>query len=239
MIKRFFIQIFPVIFVLMFIFGACRQSPPKKTPPPAKPQETPSKEISLQKDTLKTEQNLPLTTQSAIPFFYEYAQNNPEKRVRITTDFGSFDIELFEETPYHRANFIFLVKNGYFDDTCFYRVVKNFVIQGGNSDRWDTVKKRRKYGQYLLPPDTKKGFRHHRGTLSMPSSEIDNPHQFASPYEFFIVCQRPGAYHLDGKYTAFGRVVQGMDVVDKINQRPTDAREWPLQNVYMKAQLLD
>ena len=104
-------------------------------------------------------------------------------------------------------------------------MVKNFVIQGGNSETWEISRRRATIGSYLLPPDTKKGFKHHRGIVSMPSSDIDNPHQFASPYEFFIVVQKPGAYHLDGNYTAFGKVIAGMDVVDKINQVPTEGRD--------------
>jgi cyclophilin family peptidyl-prolyl cis-trans isomerase len=73
----------------------------------------------------------------------------------------------------------------------------------------------------------------------MPSSEIENPHRLASPYEFFIVQQKPGAYHLDGKYTVFGYVVEGMEVVDKINSVPVDKREWPIDNVRMKVSIID
>jgi len=72
----------------------------------------------------------------------------------------------------------------------------------------------------------------------MPSSEIDNPHKLASPYEFFIVQQNPGAYHLDKDYTAFGKVIRGMDVVDKINQEPTDERDTPHKNIYIKATII-
>lgn len=68
----------------------------------------------------------------------------------------------------------------------------------------------------------------------MPSSEIENPHRLASPYEFFIVQKTPGAYHLDGNYTVFGQVVEGMDVVDIIANLPADKREWPKDNVRMK-----
>ena len=147
---------------------------------------------------------------------------------------------MFEETPYHRSNFIYLTKKKYFNDTYFHRVVKGFIIQGGNSDNFDTGKKRGEIGSYLLPPDTKNGFKHHRGVVSMPSSEIDNPHKLASPYEFFIVVQSPGAYHLDGKYTAFGRVIDGMDAVDKINALETDNREWPLKSaVILKAEIIE
>ena len=73
----------------------------------------------------------------------------------------------------------------------------------------------------------------------MPSSEIENPYRLASPYEFFIVQQYPGAYHLDGNYTVFGYVVEGMEVVDKINSVPTDKREWPIENIRMKIHVID
>jgi len=73
----------------------------------------------------------------------------------------------------------------------------------------------------------------------MPSSEIDNPYKLASPFEFFIVQQSPGAYHLDKDYTAFGRVIKGMDVVDKINKEKTDDRETPHKNIYIKAIVID
>ena len=78
--------------------------------------------------------------------------------------------------------------------------------------------KRKSIGRYLLPPDTKKGYKHHRGAISMPSSEIENPHKLASPYEFFIVQKKDGAYHLDGNYTVFGKVLEGMEFVDKIKR---------------------
>ncbi|MEJ2162492.1 MAG: peptidylprolyl isomerase, partial [Robiginitalea sp.] len=103
-----------------------------------------------------------------------------------------------------------------------------------------TARKRKEIGRYLLPPDTRKGYKHHRGTISMPSSEINNPHMLASPFEFFIVVTKPGSYHLDGDYTAFGRVIEGMDVVDRINQVPIDDGDWPMQNVYIeKAEILE
>jgi len=202
---------------------ACNEPSPKTT--------TTQSSTTTSKDTTTTvaeEKIAPvetLTTDNVIPFLNQYEKENKERFVRIITDYGNIDIELFNETPYHRANFIFLTKQKYFDGTVFHRVVKNFVIQGGNSETWEISRRRATIGSYLLPPDTKKGFKHHRGIVSMPSSDIDNPHQFASPYEFFIVVQKPGAYHLDGNYTAFGKVIAGMDVVDKINQVPTEGRD--------------
>ena len=183
--------------------------------------------------------DLPLNAETAIPFLKAYGEKHPENKVRIETPLGSFDILLFKNTPYHRANFIFLTKQEYFNNTYFHRVVPDFIIQGGNSDNADTGKKRRKIGKYLLPPDTRKGHKHRRGVISMPSSEIENPHKLASPYEFFIVHQSPGAYHLDGSYTVFGKVIRGMEVVDAINALPTDKREWPLTNMRMRITVLN
>ena len=193
----------------------------------------------IEKKKKKKEKSIVLNDKNAIPFFFKYQKENFENKVRISTRFGNIDIKLFENTPYHRANFIYLTKKGYFNNTTFHRVVPDFIIQGGNSDRYETSKKRNEIGKYLLPPDTNKGHKHHRGVISMPSSEIENPHKLASPYEFFIVQQIPGAYHLDGSYTAFGKVISGMEVVDKINKQRTDKRETPLTNVFMDISILE
>ena len=180
-----------------------------------------------------------LNDKNAIPFFFNYQKENLENKVRITTRFGSIDIRLFNDTPYHRANFIYLIKKGYFNGTTFHRVVPDFIIQGGNSDRYETSRKRSEIGKYLLPPDTRNGHKHHRGVISMPSSEIENPYKLASPFEFFIVNQVPGAYHLDGSYTVFGEVIAGMEVVDEINKQQIDNRETPLTNIFMKISILE
>ncbi len=189
-----------------------------------------------QKDTITIKESKypTLNEDNALYFFQEYDKKHKEDKVRMTTDFGIIDIQLFPETLYHRANFIYLTKRDYFDGTQFYRVVPNFVIQGGNSDDIEVGKKRRDIGSYLLPPDTKKGFKHDRGIISMPSSEIDNAYKMASPYQFFIVQSEKGAHHLNGQYTAFGKVINGMDVVDKIAAQKTDDSEWPLKNIYIQ-----
>jgi len=188
------------------------------------------------KDTVTTPKRTypKLTDANAMDFFLQYEKENKENKVRIYTDFGNIDILLFNETKFHRANFIFLTKQHYFDNTQFYRIVPNFIIQGGNSDDQSIADRRTRIGKYLLPPDTKRGFKHDRGMLSMPSSDIENPYKLASPYEFFIVQQQGGAHHLDGDYTIFGKVISGMDVVDKIASQKTDGAEWPLHNIYIR-----
>ena len=72
----------------------------------------------------------------------------------------------------------------------------------------------------------------------MPSSSINNPYKLASPYEFFIVQKKGGAYHLDGNYTPFA-VISGMDVVDKINSQAIDKREAPINNIKMTVKILE
>ncbi len=205
------------------------------------------KDNGLAKDSLVTEKKpekvIPkhtkrdfpqLTDANAMEFFLEYETKNKEDKVRITTDFGTIDIQLYDKTKFHRANFIYLTKRKYFDGTQFYRVIKNFVVQGGSSDDYNIAKRRRKIGHYLLPPDTKRGYTHKRGAISMPSSEIENAYKLASPFQFFIIQRQGGADYLDGDYTVFGEVIDGMDVVDKIAEVETDKGDWPLQNVYIK-----
>ncbi|MBS9463731.1 peptidylprolyl isomerase [Flagellimonas sp. HMM57] len=193
------------------------------------------------KDTVveNIEEAFVLTEENAIDFFFDYAKELKKDKVKLTTSMGSFTVQLYDNVPYHKANFIYLTEKGYFDNTQFHRIVKKFIIQGGNSDDIETARKRTKIGRYLLPPDAKKGHKHHRGVISMPSSERDNPHMLASPYEFFIVVTKPGSYHLDGSYTPFGKVISGMDIVDKINNVAVGDGDWPLQNVYiLKAEVL-
>jgi len=189
----------------------------------------------------KEEEPFVLTEDNAIDFFFDYQKDLKVDKVKISTRLGSFTVQLYDNVPYHKANFIYLTRKGYFNETQFHRVVKDFIIQGGNSDDIKTGKKRRDIGRYLLPPDTRKGHRHHRGTISMPSSEKEqNPHMLASPYEFFIVVTDPGSYHLDGDFTPFGRVIEGMDIVDKINSVKTMDGDWPQQNIYIqKAEVVE
>jgi cyclophilin family peptidyl-prolyl cis-trans isomerase len=186
----------------------------------------------FKKNTLENE--FRLSDDNVMEFFLEYDKNHKENKVRIFTDFGEIDILLFENTKFHRSNFIYLTKKNYFQNTQFYRVINNFVIQAGNSDNRKISQKRKKIGRYLLPNDLNKGHTHKRGMVSMPSSLVDNPYKMASPFEFFIVQKKDGAHHLDGDYTVFGKVTKGMDTVDKIASRPTDNRDWPIDNVYIK-----
>ena len=188
----------------------------------------------------EVKENIILTDENVIDFLFEYEKNNKENHVRIYTPFGEIEILLYDNTPYHRSNFIYLTKKKYFEGTQFYRVINDFVIQAGNSDNIKISKKRRDIGKYLLPNDFNKGHTHKRGMVSMPSSTVDNPYKMASPFEFFIVQKKDGAHHLNGNYTIFGEVIDGMETVDIIANLPTDNRDWPLNNVYInKVEIID
>tara|TARA_B100000575_G_scaffold68362_1_gene52880 strand:+ start:3444 stop:4151 length:708 start_codon:yes stop_codon:yes gene_type:complete len=219
-------------FILLFSCQTTVKNNPKKVP-------INEKKIEKKVEIKSVADEFVLNDKNAIPFFFDYDKKNKENKVRIETRLGNIDVLLFNETPYHRSNFIYLTKKKYFNGTSFHRVVKDFIIQGGNSDSYEISKRRKRIGRYLLPPDTKKGFKHDRGIMSIPSSDIDNPYKLASPYEFFIVVDRNGAYHLDKNYTPFGKVIKGMDVVDAISNIETDKREWPIDNIKMKISIID
>ena len=225
----YFSKILQVCFCLITLFIGCDS---KLNNPESQKIDATQKEIAKKK--INKELDFKLSDKNVMEFFLEYDKYNKENKVRIYTDFGNIDIQLFDNTKFHRSNFIYLTKKNYFEGTQFYRVINNFIIQGGNSDNRKISQKRKKIGRYLLPNDLDKGYSHKRGMVSMPSSLVDNPYKMASPFEFFIVQSKTGAHHLDGNYTVFGSVISGMDTVDKIAATPTDDLDWPLQNIYIK-----
>ncbi|MFT4697766.1 MAG: peptidyl-prolyl cis-trans isomerase A (cyclophilin A) [Flavobacteriaceae bacterium] len=176
-----------------------------------------------------------ITPDNVVEFLTEYGNNNPETKVLISTTEGDIEIKLLKDTPLHRANFIYLVKQQYFDNTFFYRVVQDFIIQAGNSDNVGTQRKRSKIGgDYLIPSEVKKGKIHRYGTVSGAKEYRKNPNKLSFPFEFFIfVGPLQKTKHLNGDYTVFGSVTKGMDIAEKISKLPADEGEWPLANVYV------
>jgi len=230
---------FFILFFILFLFSNCKNDLIKTTK--VKGSSSKKYPTTIKKETVPNTSFKPLfpilNDSLAMEFFLNYEKKNKENKVRLVTSYGDIEILLFNNTKFHRANFVYLTKRKAFNETQFHRVVKNFIIQGGNSDDRKVLKKRKYIGRYLLPPDTKRGYKHYRGMVSMPSSNIENPHKLASPYEFFIV--QKTAHHLDGHYTIFGKVTKGMEVVDQINAVEADNREWPLRNVYIhKAEII-
>jgi peptidylprolyl isomerase len=180
-----------------------------------------------------------LNSKNTEAFFAEFGKQNPETKILIKTKFGNIKIKLYKDVPIHRANFIFLTKIKYFNTTVIYRVAKNFVIQGGNSDNMYTQKQRRKYGNYLMKPEFKKSRKHKYGALAAARQWENNPDKLSSPFEFYMVHKRDGAHHLNNEHTVFGEVISGFDTMDKISKVKVGVDEWPINDIQMTVEILD
>ncbi len=183
--------------------------------------------------------DFPIAQEELIPTLKEFGEENPETRVRIITSFGDIEVELYRDTPLHRANFIMLTKDRYFDHTYFYRVAPDFVIQAGNSDNEETREHRERVGKYLIPNEFDAGYRHSRGAFSAAKYSEQNVSKASSPFEFFIVTSESGAHHLNNDHTVFGRVTKGMDVVDEISKVESNESEWPIDNVHIDVEIIE
>ncbi|OKL41821.1 peptidylprolyl isomerase [Pontibacter flavimaris] len=207
--------------------------------------------------TTEAEQTLePLTSENVVAKLEEFGRSNPDSLAVITTRHGSIKVRLYKDTPLHRANFVRLTKAGFYDQGEFYRVVKGFAVQGGDSDEREM-----KQGAYKIPQEFNPKHIHKRGALAMARyGDERNPDKESSSHNFYIVTGAPvskeellafeqkhgidytpeqekvylsigGEPGLDTEYTVFGEVVEGMDVVEKIEQEPVDASDWPRQIV--------
>ncbi len=178
-----------------------------------------------------------ITPQNLREVLTAYGKENLEDEVLIETSYGNITLKLYPEMPLHRANFIKLIKEGYYDDEAqFYRIVAEFMIQGGDLNK--------KPG-YRIPAEFNSKYIHKKGALSMARTDDNNPEKESSAAEFFIVhgeryaredvemearnqgitytpeqidayVANGGYLSLDNQYTTFGEVTSGLDVVDKI-----------------------
>ena len=130
------------LLLISLLFFSCKDIGNKVEPKKYKKEKEIKNSVKVKKEIFL------LNDKNVIPFFFEYEKTNKENKVKITTNYGDIEIELFKNTPYHRANFIYLTKKKYFNGEFFHRVVKDFIIQGGNSDNKSTSKKRRSIGKY-------------------------------------------------------------------------------------------
>ncbi|MGY5353384.1 peptidylprolyl isomerase [Wenyingzhuangia sp. IMCC45467] len=173
-------------------------------------------------------------------FFLDYGKKNPETKLLLKTRLGNMHITLFKETPLHRASFIYLIKNGYYNKTCFHRIVKNFIIQGGWSDKEVVQEYRSQLNNYRIPPEFRKDIIHKKGALSATRSWVENPGKLSNPFEFFIMQTSIDCSHLNYEHTVFGQVTSGFDVIDKIINVTLDGRsEWPEVDVNIEFEILE
>ncbi len=158
-------------------------------------------------------------------------------RAVIETRFGDIELELFaDKAPGHVKNFVDLAKKGFYDGTTFHRVIPGFMIQGGDPQTKDPKTPRQLQGTGGPGYTIKAEFNdtsHKRGVLSMARSSDPN-----SAGSQFFVCVGDSLF-LDRQYSAFGRVVKGIEVVDKIVAAPRDARDNPNERVEMKVRVVE
>ena len=158
----------------------------------------------------------------------------PPKAV-IKTKFGDMELELFpDKAPKHVENFIKLAKSGFYNGTIFHRVIPNFMIQGGDPNTKGQDKSR--YGMGGPGYNVNAEFNdtpHTRGILSMARSRDPN----SAGSQFFIMVGN--APHLDGQYTAFGKVVKGMEAADQIVAQQRDGRDNPLERIEMTIEVIE
>jgi Peptidyl-prolyl cis-trans isomerase (rotamase) - cyclophilin family len=195
--------------------------------------------------------------------FVGFAANaqQPETVVVIKTNYGTIKAKLYNDTPLHRDNFIKLVNEGWFNKSPFHRVIKDFMIQGGqNADG-------RQDPGYTIPAEFRDNHFHKKGALAAArQADQVNPKKASSGSQFYIVQGRTydektlsmfeqrmgkvfsarqkqayqtvgGTPHLDGDYTVFGEVIEGLDIVDKIAAVQTGRMDVPVQPVTMTIEI--
>ena len=148
----------------------------------------------------------------------------------IKTDMGTIVFRFFEkDAPKHVANFKKLANDRFYDGTTFHRVIPGFMIQGGDPNSKDADRTNDGTGSagYTIPAEFNQN-KHLRGTVSMARAQDPN----SASCQFFI-CVKPAPF-LDGQYSVFGQVIEGMDVVDKIVSVQRDARDNPIDKVVME-----
>lgn len=192
--------------------------------------------------------------------------NNTQEmtKVLLKTTLGDITIALYDDTPAHRDNFHKLVNDKFYDGVLFHRIIKGFMIQGGDPDS-KTAKPGQRLGSgdvgYTIPAEFVPAHFHKRGAVcAARMGDNVNPQKASSGCQFYIVdgtvydndklnmiAQRTGktfspeqvqayttiggAPFLDGDYTVFGEVINGMEVVDKIASQQKDGADRPLEDI--------
>jgi len=235
--------------LLLGLLAACGPADKPATAPPPPPK-LPGPDIAA------------LTDSTAPAALLAYGRQYPGSEVLVKTRLGNIRVRLYDDTPIHKANFLLLARRGVFDETVFNRVVKGFAVQGGQTSGVRSIHLRR----YRLPPEISPRHFHVKGALGMARYDDEqNPGHLSSNTDFYFVvgekltpyqsraaagrpltpaqvqayASRGGVPSLDGKYTVFGEVIEGLDVVDKIAQVPVDPQDkWPIEDVAMKVEVV-
>lgn len=161
--------------------------------------------------------------------------------VELSTIHGNFYIWLYDETPLHKANFLKLAKEGFYDGTTFHRLVSQFVMQGGDPNSKDADKTNDGKGGpgYTIPAEIKANLHHDVGAVAaarLPDNV--NPKKESSGSQFYICLTKAKTAPLDGNYTVFGQVIKGMENSTKVMSVPFDQNGRPLTDLKMTMKVI-
>ncbi len=152
---------------------------------------------------------------------------------RIRTRLGEILFYLYPQTPNHKASFLKLAGQHYWDSLTFNRVIKNFVAQGGCPDTPAGFKD----SPYNLAPEFVDSLKHVYGAVG--AGRDDNPQKLSAGCQFYIVANKDGIKRLDGNYVVYGQVFKGMDVVEAIVSEPKDSTDQPLKPIPLKVDVIE
>lgn len=200
-----------------------------------------------------------ITQENVREVLTRYGKENPENEVIIETSHGIMRLKLYEGTPLHRANFVKLIKEGFYDEAEFYRIVYEFMIQGGDLNQ---------KLNYKIPAEFNPKYFHKKGALSMARVTENNPEMQSASTDFFIIqgggyseedveieaknlgltltpeqkqayLTAGGYMDLDQKYTVFGEVTEGFEVIDLIAKEKVFNEDKPLKKIPLKIRLVE
>lgn len=153
----------------------------------------------------------------------------------IVTNLGTIRVKLYSKTPLHRENFAKLALSGYYDGLLFHRVIKGFMVQGGDPLSKDPANAA-KFGtggpDYTVPAEFVPEYKHKKGALAAARrGDAANPTKASSGSQFYLVQDAAACAQLDGAYSVFGETIKGLDVIDAIAAVETNQRDCPVNPV--------
>ncbi|MFN3316830.1 MAG: peptidylprolyl isomerase [Raineya sp.] len=195
--------------------------------------------------------------------FFVFSQKTDEI-IFVKTSFGEMTFVLYDQTPKHKANFLKLVKEGFYNDLLFHRVIRNFMIQGGDPNSKNATAEQFLGGGdvgYTIDAEFQPNLFHKKGALA--AARNDNPQKASSGCQFYVVQGRKftdeelnalsqrmqvnypvehrevyktigGSPHLDQSYTVFGEMLAGFEVLDAIASQATNETDRPLNDIKMQ-----
>jgi cyclophilin family peptidyl-prolyl cis-trans isomerase len=181
---------------------------------------------------------LPVSLLSFSSFASPKGKEDKDTLVVIGTRFGEITLVLFPETPLHRANFLRLAARGSYDSTTFHRIIKDFMIQGGDPNSKDADPGNDGMGSYgnTIAAEFNPAFTHIQGALA--AARTNNPEKRSSDCQFYLVENPNGVHFLDENYTVYGQTIKGIEVIQKIAVQDKNPSDRPNQPIRMWMKLL-